>query len=431
MSCTPVQREEAVAPYDLVVFGGGVSALWLTLLAAQRNLHVCLIVDRGLGGHASSGNQGWLHSGALYAAYESPSLVASCQAGSREVEKLADENGLSFTAAHGACLYGVDSLKRRDKILRILADAGVPADPVQARDVERLTPLASNESHYVISSDFPVDTAAVLRALWTGAQRRGAQVVDAGDLAKTSCVRGGGAWSIRIATGQRLRARAIVIALGSTTPAFAARIGHPEVQAVARTLSRVLVVHVPVPPVIVISLRRTGPHAVPVITGGTSPRFTVCLPFDNNPLGGRLESADVTDVARLLVRCPELLQPLRSLLDQREEGIPLGLYWCEKVQGIEDLPGTPASRAPRVQRLAPDCCCLYAGKFTTAPLAARLCLEQLVGDGLVPNGPVGPAGTPDVPMRHVSIEPRDALAPPDFVLRIGARNRSLTVEPIE
>lgn len=427
---TSVQFEDEVPQYDLAVFGGGVSALWLTRFAAQRNLRVCIMVEGVLGGYASSGNQGWLHSGALYAAYGSSALVGPCRDGMRDIGKLAAEHMRSFTSADNASLYGVGSVEERNEVLRRLVRAGVSADPVPSGAAERLSPLADGRRHYVISSDAPIDTVAVLNALWTDARRRGADFVDLVDLAETSCLRAAGGWSITVASGQRLQARAVVLALGGATPEFAARMGYSAVPAVVRTVSRVLVVHIPVPPVIVVSLRRVGPHAVPVLTHGTSPRFTVCLPFDNDRTPTGYLPVDVADVTKMLAHCPELLQPLRTLLQrQGSDGVPLGLYSCEKVQGAEDKPGTPASRAARIHELASDCLCLYAGKFTTASLAAKACLEQLIRGGLVPQVTLSaPTEAPSPPMRRVNIAPRNALAAAEFVLR--SRNERLTVEAI-
>jgi glycine/D-amino acid oxidase-like deaminating enzyme len=388
------------------------------------------MVDGALGGYASSGNQGWLHNGALYAAHGSPSLVRYCRDGTRDISRLAAEHKRSFTAADGASLYGVESLEERDEILRRLANAEVSADPVPSHAAKRISPLANSRHHYVVSSDAPIDTVAVLSALWAGARDRGADLVDLVDLAATSCVRTAGGWSIRVVTGQRLRARAVVLALGGATPEFAARMGYPAAPAVERTLSRVLVVHLPVPPVIVVSLRRVGPHAVPVLTQGASPRFTVCLPFDNDRTRARDRSVEAPEVTGMLVRCPELLQPLRDLLQRRaSDGVPLSLYLCEKVQGVHDKPGTVASRTPRINRLASDCFCLHAGKFTIASLAAKACLEQLIEEGLVPQAARGAPGRQPYPsMPRVAIAPRNALAGGQFMLR--SRKGRLSVEPI-
>src|ERR1700674_3483911 len=59
---------------DFAIVGAGVAGLWLSAELLRRGSRVLLIDYRLIGQFASSRNQGWLHSGSMYAALNGSTL---------------------------------------------------------------------------------------------------------------------------------------------------------------------------------------------------------------------------------------------------------------------------------------------------------------------------------------------------------------------
>src|SRR5215472_12629269 len=70
---------QAATSRRVVIVGGGISGLSAAVRLSQAGLAVTLLEASQLGGAASTRNQGWLHSGGLFAR-EAPDHARACNA---------------------------------------------------------------------------------------------------------------------------------------------------------------------------------------------------------------------------------------------------------------------------------------------------------------------------------------------------------------
>src|SRR6266478_428407 len=75
----PAMSARGATARRVVIVGGGISGLASAVRLAQAGLAVTLLEASQLGGAASTRNQGWLHSGGLYA-LDSPDYARMCYA---------------------------------------------------------------------------------------------------------------------------------------------------------------------------------------------------------------------------------------------------------------------------------------------------------------------------------------------------------------
>ncbi|WP_174187364.1 FAD-dependent oxidoreductase [Nocardia barduliensis] len=154
------------AERHLAIVGGGVSALWLALYAARSGLATTLVgIDR-FGGYASTGNQGWLHSGALYAMNGAHELAAACRAGAEEVLRAADRAGaLTSPDVVGAFVPGDD--RQLDEGIRGLRTSRIAFDVRDISEVRDAYLLYPDDKvrKVVVTGDRAIDTQLLIREM--------------------------------------------------------------------------------------------------------------------------------------------------------------------------------------------------------------------------------------------------------------------------
>ena len=202
--------------YDLLVVGGGINGTGIARDAAGRGLSVLLAEKDDLASATSSWSSKLIHGGLRYLELYEFRLVA---------EALAEREVLLRVAAHlvwparfvmphvpelrprwmiGAGLFLYDHLSRRTSL---------PASKAVRLDVPPYNAgLQPQFRHGFLYSDCRVDDARLVVANAMDARARGARV-----LTRNACVsarREQGGWLATLASGERVRARAIVNAAG-------------------------------------------------------------------------------------------------------------------------------------------------------------------------------------------------------------------------
>ncbi|MGF0320653.1 NAD(P)/FAD-dependent oxidoreductase [Nocardia fluminea] len=343
---------------DLVVVGGGVAALWSTRLAAQAGMRTVLVTSGPLGSHASTRNQGWLHSGGFYAAYQAWSLARACAIGSADIRVLAQ------------------------RIPQLLARTGgiyLVRDDHQAETISMRLRTARIEHHLISAAEWPypalqvadcaVDTTLLIKMLVTDAVRAGARII--ADTVETAPTYLGGSWTVdtgrdRVHTGQ------VVLALGAGIPRYL-RGWHLDENTPDYSVTRSTVVVIPELTIAgpVIPLFDFGPTILPIWHRGRYCGATMCLPFDNAADGADGQSTDA-----LLGECVDRLPELGARLTPTVRR-SIRTYRCEKLLVGDQQAGTEASRTHRIDHLADGLIGFYAGKFSSASVAARDLLRTL------------------------------------------------------
>jgi glycerol-3-phosphate dehydrogenase len=90
--------------FDVIVVGAGAAGLWTAHRLTGAGARVLVLHAPHRDGYSSTRNQGWLHSGALYAVFRAPGVTRECIAGSRIVLDFAERHDRSLIADAGAAV---------------------------------------------------------------------------------------------------------------------------------------------------------------------------------------------------------------------------------------------------------------------------------------------------------------------------------------
>jgi glycine/D-amino acid oxidase-like deaminating enzyme len=264
--------------FDVVIMGAGAAGLWAALRLTQAGVRVLVLHAPHKDGYSSTRNQGWLHSGALYATFRAPGVTRECIAGSRLILDFAERHDRSLIADAEFC-YVLGSAEQADAAVAACREAGIDARPRAAHP--QLRGLFARPTWPVTVPDRAVDATRLLRALAGQAAESGVCAASVPDLLCARLRRTGDAWHV---TAGRLAASApsVVIAAGTLTPSLlavaAAANGFQTDMAFEVTKTAVLgIPGLILPAVVCIG---GGPHLIPHRTAEAR-GATLCVPFDN------------------------------------------------------------------------------------------------------------------------------------------------------
>lgn len=361
--------------FDVVIIGAGAAGLWTASRLAAAGARVLVVHAPRAEGYSSTRNQGWLHSGALYAAFRAPGMARECIAGSRLVLDFAERHDRALIADAEFC-YVLGSPQQAEAAVAACREAGIDARPGGTRpQVQR---LFNRPAWTLTVPDRAVDTTRLLRALAGQAVRDGACAAAVPSLRCLRLRRAGNAWHAA-AGGLSASAPSVVIAAGTLTPSLlaAAAAANGFRTDAAFEVTQTTVLGIPglvLPGVVCIG---GGPHLIPHRTAEAC-GATLCVPFDNQP--GRPETVhrppDAAARDRVLGCVREHAPGLMAML----EGHRTFWYSCQKLipSGADSRPDW---RHGVLTEAAPGLWAAYAGKFTTAPVLAGH-VAQLLGGSL-------------------------------------------------
>jgi glycerol-3-phosphate dehydrogenase len=157
----------------VVIVGGGIAGLAVAARLAQSGRPVTVFEQGPLGSGASTRNQGWLHSGGLYAA-EQPALARLCYESLRETLAFSPE---CVEPGHSGAIFLLSDA-RADRWLRAWRQVGIPHTPLPpAQVLERVPFLTAAEIHNAfLLPDRSIRADALLRQLAETAQTAGAEI---------------------------------------------------------------------------------------------------------------------------------------------------------------------------------------------------------------------------------------------------------------
>ncbi|MGY1900700.1 NAD(P)/FAD-dependent oxidoreductase [Nocardia gipuzkoensis] len=364
----------------LVIVGGGVSALWLALHAARSGIPTTLVgVDR-FGGYASTGNQGWLHSGALYAMNGAHDLAAACRSGAEEVLRSAHSTGAGLTSPDvvGAFIPGDE--QQLDEGIRRLRTSRIDFD---VRDISEMPDAyflypGDRRRKVVVTGDRAIDTRLLVQEMLAQVARHGGRVGICRSPVRLAEAKSG--WTVE-AENELLSAEAVVLALGAGLPGFLSeQLPHLSLPAYRVTRSRVIAMAVPKLNTIVVPPTVGSPAIVPIWHGGKIRGVTICTLADNDAGSGDPADFDPSDAYQLVDYYAHSIPGLARLLGRGN--LHIGMYGCQKLHMSGDE-GTESLRLYKLDNYAPGLYGFYAGKMSSAPVAAAACLDRLVTDGII------------------------------------------------
>jgi glycine/D-amino acid oxidase-like deaminating enzyme len=382
--------------FDVVVIGAGAAGLWTANRLAAAGARVLVVHAPHPEGYSSTRNQGWLHSGALYAVFRAPGMARECAEGSRAVLEFAERHDRSLIADAEFC-YVLASAQQAGDAVTACREAGINARPRSTHP--QLRGLFSRPSWTVTVPDRAVDSTRLLRTLAGHALANGACATTVPSLSCVRLRRACGDWHVT-ADGLVASAPSVVLAAGTLIPSLLASAGAANgFQAdMAFEVTQTTVLGIPglvLPAVVCIG---AGPHLIPHRTAEAC-GATLCVPFDNQP--GCPEPVhcppDATARDRVLGCVREHAPGLAAMI----EGRRTFWYSCQKLipSGAADRPDW---RHSVLFDAAPGLWAAYAGKFTTAPVLADRIAELLGGT------------LPRVPRRRVTGQGTVAVADQPF-----------------
>ncbi|WP_174187365.1 hypothetical protein [Nocardia barduliensis] len=146
------------------------------------------------------------------------------------------------------------------------------------------------------------------------------------------------------------------------------------------TRSRVIAMAAPELRTIVVSPTVGSPAVVPIWHGGKIRGVTICILADNDADSGISGDFTPDDVYRVMDSCANTVPGLARLAERRAS--TLAMYGCQKLHMSGDE-GTESLRLYKLDSYAPGLYGFYAGKMSSAPVAAAACLDRLVTDELI------------------------------------------------
>jgi glycine/D-amino acid oxidase-like deaminating enzyme len=381
--------------FDVVIVGAGAAGLWTARRLAGAGARVLVLHAPHRDGYSSTRNQGWLHSGALYAVFRAPGVTRECVAGSRLIRDFAERHDRSLIAGAEFC-YVFGSSRQADAAVAACREAGIDARPRGSHP--QLRGLFGRPAWAVTVPDQAVDASRLLRVLARQVIAGGACAAAVPSLPCVRLRRAGGSWHVT-AGGLAASAPSVVVAAGTLTPSLLATAAAANgfQAAIAFEVTQTTVLGIPgliLPAVVCIG---GGPHLIPHRTAEAC-GATLCVPFDNQP--ARPESVHCPPGAaardRVLGCVREHAPGLAAMIEARRT------FWysCQKLIPA-GASGRPDWRHGVLAEAAPGLWAAYAGKFTTAPVLAGRAAELLGGARSgAPSAPgQGTVGVADQPFR--------------------------------
>jgi glycine/D-amino acid oxidase-like deaminating enzyme len=378
--------------HEVVILGGGCSGLWLLYELCPD--YRCLLVEhQQLGRFASTRNQSWLHSGALYSVFLAHNELRE-KAGSPEaLIRLSEECRKAFEdlrdfcpeafEADSECLFLFDSEKEAVKAAEKIHNLGLPVDRLHPADIVArepvLSPLAICQ-YGLATQDIPFDSHRILSKLVQESRSRGAEFHSTrANLYELEITFNDGLWTVRDGGEVVAEAPVLVCAAGALIRRI---MNHILTKDSVLTLNKCLVA----------VLHDRICNRIIAVRGDTA-RGLNLVPFEGGTTVnlGELDRKtrefgdDSFHVGKIPGKQPDEYQEIAEILNEFVPGLKLRscqahFYVCQKVSN-PDHSSHPATAfgTRHYFWLTGDnkCFFLYAGKFTLARSAAIAFAQHL------------------------------------------------------
>ncbi|HTK11077.1 MAG TPA: FAD-dependent oxidoreductase [Ktedonobacteraceae bacterium] len=410
---------------SIAIIGGGCAGWSLALELAQRSVS-CIVIDQNPpAAFASTRNQGWLQSGALYAMLEDPVTLDFCQRGHHLIRS-------QFADVIRPGIPGYFLFYRREDLEQAVEQChryNIAARSVSMQELRKHeTILGKSRLAYALQvPDVPLDTSKLLQKVAHMACQKGAQFYPAEDLTTFSPQWDGKKWHIMLDHEHEIVCKGIALTCGAYIPEALAKCS-PVQPHFKRTKHPVLVLQGDVANSMFMILHQ--PHSPQLIpfNGPLGRGVTICLSHVEE------EIRDYRDK-----QLPPLyLEQCAEALADFYEGFKTAAihnqyrayaYVCQKLSLDTKMSNDRYSRGPVIQSYSPfdemwqSVFVFYPGKFTSALIAAADCmrlLEASLGD-LAECKRQSPRRTPTMALQQYYHQPQYALT---------VRGERLIFEPV-
>ena len=358
-------------PDRVAVIGGGAGALWVTREAILSGFTCSLFGESPLASWASTRNQGWLQSGALYAGQGDIVTAEDCWIGSHELRGYAPD-----AIESGVPSYFLFSTRSAcEEFAGRCLERGIFVAETRIDAIRHSLGLGLGLSEAALRTrDAPMNSHAILSRVANEVVRLGA-TFNPCDPRLIDLSHSGGYWVVEC-NGERAAFDFVILASGPYGPMFFHRNGfdtppsYPTTKIAVLSVSRQMRC-----PALLIGQPDAAftPNVVPFSwgTGG----FTVALTKADEP-------GDPGDEA-----APEgAAEDLKSMTgnwypELYDSSTPCTTHVCHKIGA--------GTRHYVIEEIEKGAFYFYPGKFTTSRLAARVMIGRLGGNASVSEQPYG------------------------------------------
>lgn len=362
--------------FDVIILGAGATGLWTATDLIEAGARVLVVHAPHGEGYSSTRNQGWLHSGGLYAAFNASTVAQDCVRGFARIRALADRYDKTLVSDPGF-RYVFDSPDKADEAVRLCTSMGIAAEDCQTDPT--LQGLFGRPVSVASIPDLTVDSSRLLRTLGTQLVANGLRVETVLSLTDIRADFDGRYWHVAGPDFSVLSGM-VLVAAGPLIPTLvqklcASLVDGSELPLFEVTETTVLgIPHLAIPSAVVCT--DGGPHVIPY-RSEFSTGATICVPFDNQSTTADAvhHAPDGAARDRVLTNIGAYMPGLRAAIDTAQSTF---WYSCQKLIPAKDR-FHREWRHNVFTQVAPRMFIAYAGKFSTAPVLAERIVQQIDG----------------------------------------------------
>ncbi len=350
---------------------------------AKRGI-LCKIIDTDPpGGYASTGNQSWAQSGALYLAKPRPDEATAefCREGYHHMMGRSSK----FIHHKVPCLFLFHHKEQCKGFIEQCLARGISARGTSIKEISEPLLQGSGLRYAAVTPDHPFDNSRLLQAIAEQACNGGTQFYPVASLEMIEIKKHGRGLLISLDGTQKIECSGLILACGAMIPAMLERLNLGQEDIFRLTKNPVLVLRsdITIARSMLIPPREPGgPNLVPFNTDEGN-GVSVCIPSTEQFITDYHDhSLDHEHLEEFALSLSNFYSGIKSLL--AEHTILAHIYYCQKLHLREDLDKNLSSRRAiclsyALESGAPkNIYVLYPGKATAAPILAEQCVEQLV-----------------------------------------------------
>lgn len=382
---------------SIAIIGGGCAGWSLGLELAQQRIP-CIVIDQNPPAlFASTRNQGWLQSGALYAMLEDPITMNFCRQGYHLIRS-------RFADVIRPGIPGYFLFYHREEFEQAIEQCytcDITVQPVSMQGLrEREAILGKSRLAYALQvPDVPLDTSKLLQRVAYMACQQGVHFCPTEDLSNLSPRWDGEEWHIVLDKEREIVCKGVVLTCGAYIPEMLDKFILYRKYNFRRTKNPVLVLNGNIANSMLMVLHQPqSPQLIP-FNGPAGNGVTICLSHVEE---GITDYRDKQLPSLYLEQCAEALVDFYEgfKMAAARNHYQAHAYVCQKLSLHTTMPNDRYSRGPIIQSYAQSTMrhsvfVFYPGKFTSALIAAADCmklLESCLGDlgGTMPRTSMAP-----------------------------------------